>query len=67
MVRSRIYVGRLLSIFGIRPANRPEAIVRNVDGGRKNRPKMAYFSRFSDYFAYFHIWYRHEILNEGRW
>ena len=66
MVGSRIYLGRLLSIFKIRPANRPDAIVRKVDGGRKNRPKMAYFSRFLDYLTHFSIRYRLEILNGGR-
>ena len=65
-IRRGIYPGRTLSIFRIHPTNRPDAIVRKVDGGRKNRPKMAYFSRFSEYLAYFPIWYQHEILNEGR-
>jgi len=57
---------RFVKIFQIRPANRPEAIGRKVDGGRKKRPKMAYFSRFSDYLRAFLTRYRLEILNEGR-
>jgi len=41
--RRGIYLGMLLSIYGIRPANRPDVIRRTVDAGRKKRSKMAYF------------------------
>ena len=41
--RRQIYPGMFLEIFGIRPADRPDAIVRKVDAGRKKRSKMAYF------------------------
>ena len=56
-----------MSLFYLgRPANCPDAIVRRVEGGRKKWQKIAYFSRFSDYLAYFAIQYWLEILNEGR-
>ena len=65
--RRGIYLERFITRLEIRPTNRPDAIVRKVDAGRKKHSKMTYFSRFSDTFAYFPISYRLKILNEGKW
>jgi len=46
MVRSRIYRGRTLSIFEVRPTNRPDAIRRKPDSGRKKSSKIDVFWRF---------------------
>ena len=48
MDRREIYRGVLLSIFQIDATNRPDAIVRKVDGIGKNAQKVAIFSRFLD-------------------
>jgi len=46
MVRSRIYLGRTTSIFGVHPANRPDAIRRKPDSGRRKWSKIVVFWRF---------------------
>jgi len=46
MVRSGIYLERMLSIFEVRPTNRPDAIRRKPDSGRKKWSKIDVFWRF---------------------
>jgi len=46
MVRSRIYLGRTTSIFEVRPTNRPDAIRRKPDSGRRKWSKIVVFWRF---------------------
>jgi len=46
MVRSRIYLGRTTSIFGVHPTNRPDAIRRKPDSGGKNGQKSTFFDGF---------------------
>ena len=67
MDRSKIYLDVSWAYLEIRPADRPDAIGRKVDAGRKKHSNKAYFSRFSINLTYFPICYRLEILNEGRW
>jgi len=45
MVRSKIYLGRTLSIFKVRPSNGPDAIGRTPDNGRKTWSKIDPFSK----------------------
>jgi len=46
IIGSGIYLGRLLSIFRVRPTNCPDAIVRKPDSGRKKWSKIDVFWRF---------------------
>jgi len=46
MIRSGIYLGRLLSIFGVRPTNCLDAISQKPDTGREKWSKRAIFRGF---------------------
>ena len=48
MVLNGIYRGRCLSYFGVRPADRPDAIVRKAAAIGEKLHKIAIFWRFSN-------------------
>ena len=64
--RRQIISGWFISIFPVRPANLPDAILRQADSGRTKLAKIAIFWRFSKYLRIFLLRYRLEILNEGK-
>ena len=61
-----IYQGRLLSIFRDRPTDRPDAIVRKPDTGRKKHEKIVIFSMFSIKLRLLEVRYRLDVLNEDK-
>ena len=66
MDRSGIYPDGFLCMFRGRPTDRPDAIVRKPDTGRKKREKIAIFSKFLKKLRILKARYGLDVLNQGR-